>query len=350
MEYNRRRGASLSSYGLIVGLISIVALGAVTGIGDNINALFGETGDTLAEVIGEDTGAQSAAAPTPTPNVTNLDFPDITNQPISTQVASVIVQPTVDGTSTMTVSGNGSPQLRTCSDAACSSVLQSYASSVSLGAGEYLQVQVTTPGSQSSSETITVTGGGATATFSVATGSGDCLGANSCAFNTSQGYSGDLGGLSGADAICTNDPNNPGGPAYAILATDGYNHQRGMSLKVPVLRASDNQTIANDENQFFCHQAACGTWTNGLDSSTSDRVWTGVVFIYSGGSRWSGSPTNANCSSWTSASNSFIGNMGRRTDNSTVSKPTVWMEGNHPPGCSAQYMITCVNNVQTPPN
>lgn len=346
-----RRGASLTSYGLVVGLISIVALAAVTGIGSNITELFGETGTALDEVINPAEGA--AATPETPPTVTDLDVSDINNQPTSIQVVSEIIQPTVTAPTTLTVSGDGSPEVRICSDSACSSVTQAYATSVPLASGDYLQVRITTPSTTLSTHTVTLSAGGANTSFSVVTGDGDCFGASSCMFHTSNAYNGNLGGLSGADSICTNDPNNPGGPAYAVLATNGYNHDRGMTLKLPIRRSSDNAIIADDAPQFFCHNGTgsqCEAWTNGLASASSNRVWTGVVYLYSAGSTWSGAPASANCNGWTSSSNSYIGNMGSRSSDSAVGKPTVWMEGNHPPGCSTQYRFTCVSNVQTPPN
>ncbi|GAB5388529.1 MAG: hypothetical protein Alpg2KO_14970 [Alphaproteobacteria bacterium] len=347
------RGASLTEYALLVGLISIIALVTVTGIGDNVDDLFGKTGDTLSDVVTNGSGdAAQSPIPSPSPpaSVTNLVISDITSQPVSTQVVSDIVQPTVVGTATISITGNGNPELRSCADAACSSVLQSYSGSITIAAGEYLQVRVTTPSSQSTSEVITINAEGAIVTFSVGTGSGDCLGNNSCVFHTSTRYNGNLGGLSGADQICTNDPANPGGPAYAILATNGNNHQRGMTLKTPILRSTDGLQMASTENQFFCNQQLCGNWIRGISAAPISKVWTGVVWIYSGGSTWSGSPTTANCDSWTSSSTGNLGNQASRSADNFTTKPDVWMEGNPALGCHNQYVFTCVNNVQTPPN
>ncbi|GAB5389167.1 MAG: hypothetical protein Alpg2KO_21350 [Alphaproteobacteria bacterium] len=65
---NTRRGASVSSYGLVVGLISVVALAAVTSVGDNVNVLMTEVADTTQEVVDEQIAA--SATPTPTPAAT----------------------------------------------------------------------------------------------------------------------------------------------------------------------------------------------------------------------------------------------------------------------------------------
>ncbi|GAB5389938.1 MAG: hypothetical protein Alpg2KO_29060 [Alphaproteobacteria bacterium] len=70
------RGASAIGYGLIVGLISVVALGAITSSGDQVNSLFVEVDDTLVEAQsgtvgasgGSGSGSQSGSTPTPTPS------------------------------------------------------------------------------------------------------------------------------------------------------------------------------------------------------------------------------------------------------------------------------------------
>ncbi|GAB5389845.1 MAG: hypothetical protein Alpg2KO_28130 [Alphaproteobacteria bacterium] len=62
------RGVTAVSYGLIVGLISVVALVAVTGTGDQVDSLFDEVSGSLAAVSGSAGVAQSAtpqASPTP---------------------------------------------------------------------------------------------------------------------------------------------------------------------------------------------------------------------------------------------------------------------------------------------
>ncbi|GAB5388624.1 MAG: hypothetical protein Alpg2KO_15920 [Alphaproteobacteria bacterium] len=69
---NHDRGVSASSYGLVVGLISIVALAAVTSSGSSIEQLFTDTSDTLEGVLDGSVGqsasaGDSSASPTPTP-------------------------------------------------------------------------------------------------------------------------------------------------------------------------------------------------------------------------------------------------------------------------------------------
>ncbi|GAB5389362.1 MAG: hypothetical protein Alpg2KO_23300 [Alphaproteobacteria bacterium] len=64
-----KRGVSLLSYGLIVGLVSVVALVAVTGIGSNVNDLMSTVSDRLGGTAATGgSGGGSGATPTPSPS------------------------------------------------------------------------------------------------------------------------------------------------------------------------------------------------------------------------------------------------------------------------------------------
>ncbi|GAB5389956.1 MAG: hypothetical protein Alpg2KO_29240 [Alphaproteobacteria bacterium] len=72
MTYHKqmgKRGVTLTGYGLLVGLIAIVALSAVTTTGDRVEGLFGEVSTTLVEA-GGGSSAGSAPEATPTPSLT----------------------------------------------------------------------------------------------------------------------------------------------------------------------------------------------------------------------------------------------------------------------------------------
>ncbi|GAB5387934.1 MAG: hypothetical protein Alpg2KO_09020 [Alphaproteobacteria bacterium] len=56
-------GASLTGYGLVVGLIAIVALGAVTTTGQQVNNLFGNVSDSLDAVDGGSSVSSGPASP-----------------------------------------------------------------------------------------------------------------------------------------------------------------------------------------------------------------------------------------------------------------------------------------------
>ncbi|GAB5388490.1 MAG: hypothetical protein Alpg2KO_14580 [Alphaproteobacteria bacterium] len=75
-----KRGATGLSYGLVVGLIAIVALASISNIGSSTVQLFGTVGDSLNDV--NEAGASApapapeAASPTPTPDFALLADPD----------------------------------------------------------------------------------------------------------------------------------------------------------------------------------------------------------------------------------------------------------------------------------
>ncbi|GAB5389820.1 MAG: hypothetical protein Alpg2KO_27880 [Alphaproteobacteria bacterium] len=60
------RGVTASGYGLIVGLISVLALGVITTTGSSVSGLFDTTATTLGGVI-EEEGGQAGASPSATP-------------------------------------------------------------------------------------------------------------------------------------------------------------------------------------------------------------------------------------------------------------------------------------------
>ncbi|GAB5389331.1 MAG: hypothetical protein Alpg2KO_22990 [Alphaproteobacteria bacterium] len=70
----KTNGASLLGYGLIVGLVAVVGLGAITQVGDATESLFTETSDTLGGVSGvsQSGSAENSPSPTPTPGYYGL--------------------------------------------------------------------------------------------------------------------------------------------------------------------------------------------------------------------------------------------------------------------------------------
>ncbi|GAB5387861.1 MAG: hypothetical protein Alpg2KO_08290 [Alphaproteobacteria bacterium] len=71
---NSRRGVTALSYGLLVGLIGVVALAAISGSGSSINQLFGDTSSALGGVADSAGAGGSQAGPSPdsSPDVTGL--------------------------------------------------------------------------------------------------------------------------------------------------------------------------------------------------------------------------------------------------------------------------------------
>lgn len=121
------------------------------------------------------------------------------NQPGSTQVTSNIVQISgISGAAATSITGGTSPQYRTCSDASCTTEIQTWTSgAASIQNNQYLQLRVTTPASGTQTTTMTVgTGGTSTAIWYTSTnGKGYFV-------MSSSGSNGNFGGRAGADATC----------------------------------------------------------------------------------------------------------------------------------------------------
>ncbi|GAB5388650.1 MAG: hypothetical protein Alpg2KO_16180 [Alphaproteobacteria bacterium] len=66
---HKNHGAGLVGYGLVVGLIAVVALGAVTSVGTQVDGLFGEVSGELEGVSGASSGSSgSSSGPNPSPS------------------------------------------------------------------------------------------------------------------------------------------------------------------------------------------------------------------------------------------------------------------------------------------
>lgn len=116
------------------------------------------------------TNATSACAVAASP----FSFTNQTGLATSTLVTSNIIA--INGTdpscnSNVSVTGNGSPQFRVCSDAACASVVQNWtATTIAIAMnGRYLQIEATTPAAASSTYTITASVGGTTSAWTIST-------------------------------------------------------------------------------------------------------------------------------------------------------------------------------------
>lgn len=273
-----------------------------------------------------------------------LAFTSLNSQPTNTLVESNVALLTDHGGVNVSIVGQGSPQFRTCADPACNLELTPFSNTTRLlSPNQYVQLRASTPATLTTTHIITVQAGGANTNWNLTTAAGGCSAGSSCIFVTEFTYQGDLGGLAGADALCTADPNNLGGPAYALLATNGYNHMRDLVIQYPVRRASDGAVIATNATQFFCHQDGCGDWAVPLETD-KPPAWTGVVYIYPDGTPWNLSPPTANCVNWTSSSSDDKANHGSPF---SINKPMPWMSGtfSNAQNCSYQRPIICVTNV-----
>ncbi|GAB5389834.1 MAG: hypothetical protein Alpg2KO_28020 [Alphaproteobacteria bacterium] len=182
-----RRGVTASSYGLVVGLIAVVAIGVVTSTGSSINSLFTDTSDTL-ESVTEDTVGQTAAAPSPeaspVPSPDGFAFVDATGQSLGAQVLSNTA--TLSGgfpSSTVSISGDGSPEFSVNGDTFSNTPR-------AISSGQTLQLRLTTTTNSNDTLTATVEVAGHAVDWSVTTGNfvGNLVPGNTTAIASRDGF------------------------------------------------------------------------------------------------------------------------------------------------------------------
>lgn len=131
--------------------------------------------------------------------VYHYSFEDKLNVAKSTVIESEIAQVSTNSCSAdVSISGDGSPEYRICSNSDCTTVDHTWASSGnSIDNGQYLQIRLTSPASGSTSHVATVTAGGALESWSVKT-----IADAYTVFATSTTYDGLVDGIGGADKKC----------------------------------------------------------------------------------------------------------------------------------------------------
>ena len=102
-------------------------------------------------------------------------FPNLTNQSTSTQVTSSIAQVNGLGCSvSVQAYGEGSPQLRICSDSGCSTIVQDWTGSTSsIASGQYLQLRATTSATGGDTRTVNLSTGSIVTSWNI-TPTGNC--------------------------------------------------------------------------------------------------------------------------------------------------------------------------------
>jgi hypothetical protein len=176
-----------------------------------------------------------------------FDFQDFPTSITNTLISSDIVQIDTDACSAVvSISGAGSPEYRICSNADCSTVAHDWAAaSETIDDGEYLQLRMTT-GSSPGMETITADVGGVLDQLSV-----EVIGPHKKVFVTSTGYSGNLGGVSGADAKCAARASAAGlAGTYKAWIADSTDASapavRFTQASIPYRRVGDLTVVADD--------------------------------------------------------------------------------------------------------
>ncbi|GAB5389053.1 MAG: hypothetical protein Alpg2KO_20210 [Alphaproteobacteria bacterium] len=144
-----KRGAGLTGYGLVVGLIAITALTAVTSVGSNTDALFTDVSDTLVSVT-EDT---IPAAPSQAPADSEPDPFGFTDQGAATGGNTVV-------SNTVTLTGFNQPLTLTLSGDASGEVSingGSFGSGGTVENGDTIQLRVVASLTPSATVSVTAT-------------------------------------------------------------------------------------------------------------------------------------------------------------------------------------------------
>jgi hypothetical protein len=238
-------------------------------------------------------------------------FTNLTSQAVSTLVTSASITPTGCGaTSTVLVGGNGSPQISINGGA--------WTTSGTMNAGDTLQVRLTTSSAYNATYTAEIFIGGVRTLWTATTTAG-----GSQVFQTSGTYNGNLGGLSGADAVCASAASALGysGTWMAIMSDSATNAKDRLTITYPVVRASDGVVVAAANLWGGSLSAAIGVSTAGTNTGTS---YTGIK-------------NSPYCTDWTSSSSGVSGYGG--AGNATNS---TWA-GNGAGACNNNYNLYCIS-------
>lgn len=230
-------------------------------------------------------------------------FTDLTQQTLSTLVTSNILQITGISCSTdVFLTGEGIPEFRICSDAACGSIVTDWTRTRSpIVTGQYVQFRLNTSSVPDTTFTATLTVGSASDSWSVATISRKKI------FVSSTTYNGNLGGLSGADTKCqTLADAIPLGGTYKAWLSSGATSAGSRLAQSSIGYALVNGTKIADN------------WADLIDGSIDARI----NMTESGGAPgtaavWTGTdtagnihPTSFHCTSWTASTSGVYGYQG----------------------------------------
>ncbi len=119
-------------------------------------------------------------------------------------------------------------------------------------------------------------------------------------FVTDGSWSGDLGGLSGADAKCNAEAKtrNFTGTFQALLGSnEGTPERRSIHYPLPYLRVGDGEDLNSDFHDLFSSGGL-----NNFATSSDKFPWTGL--------NGNGTLTGNNCNGWSDSTSSYGGTIG----------------------------------------
>lgn len=263
----------------------------------------------------------------------SFDFTDSVVE-LGVLVTSDIVLVSGFAAAEVTITGAGSPEFRICSDAACSSEVETWGSGDQVIApGHYLQLRLTSASTVSTARTATVTLGTGAADWTATTGTPNV-------FVTSTTYTGSgVGGLSGADSKCAARASGAGlaGTWKAWLSTAAGTDPAGSRFSAGVTanstgfflptgtKVADSWADLTDGSL----DAAINVYESGTGASGEGFVWTSTD---TSGSYVNSGSGSGDCSDYSSTSGGTI--TGQR-----ASTTATWTNNNG--SCNNSYRLYC---------
>lgn len=256
-----------------------------------------------------------------------FSFTDLTQQARSSVISSDIVQ--IAGISCsidVSLSGEGIPEFRICSDSACTSVVTNWTRTKSpVVSGQYVQFRLNSSPLPEITYTATLTVGSASDSWSVTTVSRKRV------FISSATYNGNLGGLSGADAKCQALADAvPLGGTYKAWLSDGT-----TSAASRITQSSSGYRLVNGTK-------IADDWADLTDGTidavlnvTQTGATVGMVYVWTNTSTAGGIQDTNHCTNWTSSSMGLSGNLG-----STVWYDYTWTNVG-PNSCNTSNRLFC---------
>lgn len=272
-----------------------------------------------------------------------MSFAMSLSQPGSTVVQSGIVQVTGITTAVSTsISGGGSPQYRTCSDAACSTEIQTWTSgAATVSNNQYLQLRATTPASGTIS--VVINAGTGSGTWNVSTNGKGYL------VMSSGSSTGNLGGRSGADATCLSNLSAGAWLEKANATLDaahvfsflcdgsGCNNLQASTI-YQFARSGSGTTggaffITNGSGQGPGNSSA---WDTATTFNTTSRFWSSRAA--GSATLWSTAGQANHCNNWSDGTISFNGVRGDPTD----TDDRRWNDSTE--ACNTTRQLVCIVN------
>ncbi len=153
-------------------------------------------------------------------------------------------------------------------------------------------------------------------------------------FASSTKVNGNIGGLSGADALCATwaQAADLGGSWKAFLSATGVNAISRINDVGPWYNVNRQQKIFNNKTGF----------TVGAQNAIRTEYGTGATGDAWTGTKADGTANGANhCGNWTSGNTSAYGSIG--SPGSSLSAGTAWMaEAGNIPSCTTTLRVYCI--------